>query len=167
MKRKSFTLNPSFCFIDTSFKNPKSECLFDFWSIHHFYWQGFCYIILHHLFNIKSIKQSMYLCGLLSILHAAEEYFGNIGSLSLEGIVIDNIGPLVDTKIDPKLRGYDNDYLDNSIGDVLSGIISCILIIIYWRYYKKLPYLYLYGVFIILYLLLQKAYMLYPKNNDK
>ena len=53
---------------------------------------------------------------------------GNTNKLSIEGIVIDKLGPIIDPKIKPELREIDNDYLDNSIGDVLSGIISNILI---------------------------------------
>jgi hypothetical protein len=164
MIRKSFTLNPAFCLLSTNYDNPQSECLFDSWSIHHFYWQGFCYIILHYLFNINTIKNAIILCVILSIGHLLEEYFGNIGLLSLEGIVIDNIGPLINSKINPNLREYDNDYLDNSIGDVISGMLSNILIILYWYYNGKLPHFYLGGVFIIFYLLLKKAPMLYPKK---
>ena len=43
----------------------------------------------------------------------------------LEGVVIDYIGPIIDPKIKPELREIDNDYLENSFGDILSGIISC------------------------------------------
>ena len=128
MLRKSFTINPDFCIIDTNFKKPKSICLFDTWSLHHFFWQGFFYIILHHLFNIKDIRYSILLFSFLTLVHIIEEYLGNTNKLSIEGIVIDNLGPIIDPKIKPELREIDNDYLDNSIGDVLSGIISNILI---------------------------------------
>lgn len=122
---------------------------------------GFFYIILHHLLKIKHTNQAIKLCIFLTILHVFEEYLGNTNKYSLEGVVIDNIGPLIDSKVNPKLRKIDNDYLDNSIGDVLSGVISCVLIIIYWLYNKKLPYMYLFGVVVILGMLLQKAGMLY------
>ena len=128
MLRKSFTINPDFCIIDTNFKKPKSICLFDTWSLHHFFWQGFFYIILHHLFNIKDIRYSILLFSFLTLVHIIEEYLGNTNKLSIEGIVIDKLGPIIDPKIKPELREIDNDYLDNSIGDVLSGIISNILI---------------------------------------
>ena len=131
MLRKSFTINPDFCIIDTNFKKPKSICLFDTWSLHHFFWQGFFYIILHHLFNIKDIRYSILLFSFLTLVHIIEEYLGNTNKLSIEGIVIDKLGPIIDPKIKPELREIDNDYLDNSIGDVLSGIISNILIIFY------------------------------------
>ena len=75
--------------------------------------------------------------------------------------MVDYLGPLIDPKVNPKNREVDNDYLENSIGDVLSGVVACILIIIYWYYYKKLPYLYLLGIVIMVYMLLTKAPMLY------
>ena len=54
-----------------------------------------------------------------------------------------------------------NDYLDNSIGDVLSGVISNILIIFFWYNYGKLPYFYLLGVFPIFINLLSFSSKLY------
>ena len=163
-ERKSFTLNPEFCLFDLGYEKPKSSCVFDFWSIHHFYWQGFVYIIIHHLFKINKIELAIKLTLFLSCMHILEEYIGNKGSLSLEGIVIDNIGPLVDPKINPKLRGYDNDYLDNSIGDVLSGLLCNILIVLYWYFFNRLPYFFLFGSIIIVVLLLKKARNIYYKK---
>ena len=164
VKRKSFTLNPHFCLFDLGYEKLKSSCLFDSWSIHHFYWQGFFYIIIHHLFKINkpvlAIKLTIFLTG----MHILEEYIGNKGSLSMEGIVIDNIGPIVDPKINPKLRGYDNDYLDNSIGDVLSGLLCNILIVLYWYFFNRLPYFFLFGSIIIVVLLLKKARNIYYKK---
>jgi hypothetical protein len=161
MLRKSFTINPDFCIIDTNFKKPKSICLFDTWSLHHFFWQGFFYIILHHLFNIKDIRYSILLFSFLTLVHIIEEYLGNTNKLSIEGIVIDKLGPIIDPKIKPELREIDNDYLDNSIGDVLSGIISNILIIFFWYKYKTLPYYYLLGIFPIFINLLSHSNRLY------
>jgi|SaaInlV_150m_DNA_4_1039716.scaffolds.fasta_scaffold07217_3 hypothetical protein len=161
MLRKSFTINPDFCIIDTNFKKPKSICLFDTWSLHHFFWQGFFYIILHHLFNIKDIRHSILLFSFLTLVHIIEEYLGNTNKLSIEGIVIDKLGPIIDPKIKPELREIDNDYLDNSIGDVLSGIISNILIIFFWYKYKTLPYYYLLGIFPIFINLLSHSNRLY------
>lgn len=163
MGQKSFTFNPNFCLVKLGKAN--SECMFDSWSIHHFYWQGFIYIILHHFLKIKDIKLALLILVILTSLHTLEEYLGNTGPFSLEGIVIDTIGPLVNPKIDIKLREPDNDYFDNSIGDVLSGFTSNSLIILYWYYFKKLPYSYLLLVFFVLYLLYRKSYMLYPKNK--
>ena len=161
--RKSFKLNPKFCFI--RFGEADSKCVFDSWSIHHFYWQGFIYILLHHFLKIKYINQALILTGILTLLHSTEEYFGNIGLFSLEGIFIDNIGPIVNPKIDIKLREPDNDYLDNSIGDVLSGLTSNIIILLYWYYFKKLPYRYLLLSILIFYLLYNKSWLLYSKNK--
>jgi hypothetical protein len=163
MGGKSFTLNPNFCLI--KFGKANSECVFDSWSIHHFYWHGFLYIILHHLFNIKLMNKALVLTAFITLLHIIEEYFGNIGMLSFEGIFVDNIGPIVNPKIDIKLREPDNDYLDNSIGDVLSGFTSNILILLYWYHYKKLPYSYLLLSIFVLYLLYKKSYFLYPKKK--
>jgi len=162
MGKRSFTKNPENC-IFGSFTNPKSSCVFDYWSIHHFYFSGFIYIILHHLLNISSIKNALLIMLVVTIGHMIEEYFGNTSRISLEGIVIDNIGPIIDPKIEPSLRTPDNDYIDNSIGDIISGIISNVLIIWYWKSYGKLPYSYLYGFFIIFYMLMKKAKMLYSK----
>ena len=159
--RRSFTSTPNLCIIDTHFKTPRSICVFDTWSLHHFFWQGFVYIIIHHLLNIKSIKYIILLCILLTIIHIIEEYLGNTNRLSIEGIVIDNLGPIIDSKIKPQLREIDNDYLDNSIGDVFSGFLSNILIIIFWLKYKKLPYYYLIGIIPILINLLSKSKRLY------
>lgn len=160
-KNKSFTFNPNFCLIDYNYYKPKSSCVFDYWSIHHFYWQGFFYIIIHHYLKLKNPKHILLLLSILTILHAFEEYLGNIGMLSLEGIFIDNLSPLFDSKVDVSLRVKDNDYMDNSIGDVISGVLSCILIIIYWYKFKKLPYFYIFLSIFILYLLYQKRNMLY------
>ena len=144
--RRSFTLNPNFCLLDTHFKKPRSICLFDTWSLHHFFWQGVAYILLHELFEIKDLKYSILLLIFLTLIHTIEEFLGNTNRLSMEGIVIDNLGPIIDPKIKPELRKIDNDYLDNSIGDVLSGIISNVLILLFWYKYKSLPYYYLLGV---------------------
>ena len=159
--KRSFTLNPEFCFIDTDLKNPKSECLFDLWSIHHFFWQGVAYILIHELFEIKELKDCIIICLFLTLVHTIEEYFGNTNRLSIEGVVFDNLGPIIDKKVKPELRKIDNDYLDNSIGDVLSGVISNILIILFWYNYGKLPYFYLLGVFPIFINLLSFSSKLY------
>ena len=161
MERKSFKINPNFCLIDTNFKKPHSICVFDTWSLHHFFWQGFAYILLHYLFNIKDIKYCILICFLLSLIHLIEEYLGNTNKISIEGIVIDNLGPLLVPKIKTELREIDNDYLDNSIGDVLSGLISNILIIFFWYKYKKLPYLFLLGIIPLFINLLSHAPNLY------
>ena len=165
MGKRSFTLNPNNCILKLG--TADSKCYFDSWSIHHFYYQGFFYIIFHHLFKIKSIKYSILLLVGLTILHAIEEYFGNTSLISLEGIFIDTLGPIVNPKIHTELRTPDNDYLQNSIGDVFSGFLSNILIIIYWIYYKKLPYFYFYFIIVIFILLYSKSYLLYkPKKNN-
>ncbi len=140
--RRSFTFNPEFCLLDTNFKKPRHICLFDTWSAHHFFWQGVAYILLHELFEIKDIKHSIFLGLILTSIHIGEEYLGNTSRTSLEGIVIDNLGPLVDPKLKPEKRKIDNDYFDNSIGDVLSGFISNVLIILFWYKFGKLPYFY-------------------------
>jgi len=162
--RKSFTLNPNLCIIDTHFKTPRSVCIFDTWSLHHFFWQGFFFIIIHHLLNIKSYKYSILLCIILTIIHIFEEYLGNTNRLSIEGIVIDNIGPILNSRIKPHLRKIDNDYLDNSIGDVFSGFLSNALILIFWCKYKKLPYYYFVGIIPIIINLLSKSKRLYLKK---
>lgn len=100
---------------------------------------------------------------MVTLLHIVEEYLGNTSKISLEGVVVDYIGPLLDPKIDPSLRGLDGDYIQNSIGDVLSGMIACALIILYWYRYKTLPYTYLYGMIVMIYLLMLKAPSLYPE----
>ena len=61
--------------------------------------------------------------------------------LSLEGIFIDYLGPIVNPKIDIRLRGPDNDYLQNSIGDVLSGFIATVLIILLLDLLQKITLL--------------------------
>jgi len=94
---------------------------------------------------------------ILTLVHIFEEYLGNTTRLSLEGVTIDNIYPLINPNFDPKFRNIDNDYMENSIGDVLAGFISTGLIIIYWRYYGHLPYFYLLGIFPILYMLFTKG----------
>ena len=161
MVRKSFTLNPNFCLLDTQFKNPRSICVFDTWSAHHFFWQGALYMIFHLIFEIKEIKQSIILFLILTLLHLIEEYLGNTSKISLEGIVIDNLGPIIDTKIKPEKRKIDNDYIDNSIGDVLAGMISNALIILYWYKFKSLPYFYLLLFFPVFANLLSYAKILY------
>ena len=143
MIRRSFTSNPNFCLLDTEFRRPRSICVFDTWSVHHFFWQGAFYIFFHQLLNIKDIKHSITLFIILSIVHTIEEYLGNTSKISLEGIFIDTLGPLVDPKVKPEKREIDNDYIENSIGDVVSGMISNILIVIYWYKFGSLPYWYL------------------------
>ena len=164
-KPQRFTWNPIPCMMDFNYKKPRSACLFDYWSIHHGYWQGFFYILLHHFLKITSIKSAIILGVILTILHFIEEYLGNTNKISFEGIVVENIGPIFDPKINPDLREIDDDYLDNSIGDVFSGIIITCLIIGYWYIFGKLPYFYLFGFFIVFYMLLQKADMLYEKED--
>jgi hypothetical protein len=162
MEKRSFIFNPKFCLI--KFGEANSKCVFDLWSIHHFYWQGFFYLLVHHILKIKTLKNSIILTILFTLLHILEEYFGNIGLFSFEGLFIDYIGPIVNPKINIKLRKKDNDYLDNSIGDVISGLFSNILIIFYWYHFKKLPYNYLLFSIFVLYLLYNKSYMLYNKK---
>ena len=159
--KRSFRFNPEFCLIDKDFGNPKSICVFDTWSLHHFFWQGAIYIILHELFKIKNIEQSIFLFLILTILHIFEEYIGNISRISIEGIIIDNLGPIINPRVNPKKRKIDNDYLDNSLGDILSGIISNLIIILFWYKYKSVPYWYLLFFFPIFYNLLNHAPQLY------
>lgn len=141
--RRSFKLNPNFCFLDTNFKKPRHICFLDIWSAQHFFWQGVAYILLHELFEIKDIEHCILVGSILTLIHVIEEYLGNTSRISLEGIVIDNLGPLVDPKLKPEKRKIDNDYIDNSIGDVFSGMLSNILIILFWYKFGKLPYFYL------------------------
>lgn len=143
MGKKSFTWNPNGVCIFGSITNPTSECVFDYWSFYHFYFTGFFYIILHHWLGITTLKQALLLCLLVTALHVGEEILGNTSKLSLEGVVLDKIGPLLDPRIDPELRFIDNDYLENSIGDVSAGVISCLLIIWHWQKFGILPYFYL------------------------
>lgn len=164
--KKSFTFNPNPCLLDTNYRKPSSECVADFWTIHHAYWQGFFYLIFHHALKIKTLKQALSLTTVLTVLHVIEEYFGNTSRISFEGIIIDNLGPIVNPKIDVSLRQPDNDYLDNSIGDVFSGLLSCLFIVYYWKHYGKLPYFYLVFSVVVLGLLLLKSHMLYPQKNN-
>ena len=156
---KRFRLNPQFCFLDKNIDKPKSACVFDYYSIQHFYWQGFAYLLIHRLLNIQTLKNAIILIIVLTILHVIEEYLDNVSKLSLQGIIIDNIGPLIDKRIDTSKRMPDDDYLDNSIGDVLSGVISCIILVAYWNRTGKLPIIE-YSIFLIpvIYLLLKKKY---------
>jgi hypothetical protein len=161
--KRNFKWNPNGICIWGGWYKPSSSCLFDYWSVYHAYFTAMGYIILHHYLNIDNIESAIILTIILTLIHTKEEILGNTSLLSGEGIVIDNIGPIFDPKIKPELREYDNDYLDNSIGDVLSGLILCILIIIYWKAYNILPYWILYLFPLIIYMLLQKASMLYSK----
>lgn len=164
MGKKSFTWNPDPCIFGW-LTEPTSECFFDYWSIHHFYFTGFAYIILHHLLNISTVPDALILCTIVTILHGIEEYQGNTSRLSIEGIVADTIGPLVDPKVNPENREIDNDYFQNSIGDVTSGLISCGLIIWYWYHYRELPYWYLYGIIPMLFILSRDARILYDSES--
>jgi hypothetical protein len=165
MGKRSFSLNPNNCFIKLG--KADSKCYFDSWSIHHFYWQGFFYIILFHVFKIKKMNHAIILAIILTLIHTLEEYYGNTSLNSIEGIFVDNIGVIINPKIKPELRTPDNDYLQNTIGDVVSGLISNLLIFGYWIKYAKLPYFYLYFSIVVLYLLYKKSYMLYDTNKDK
>ncbi len=159
MGERSFKKNPQFCLFDKKFDKPTSSCLFDYWSIQHFYWQGVAYIIFHALLGINQFGGAISLLLLLTFLHAVEEYLDNVGKFSLQGIIIDKIGPLIDKKIDPANRGPDNDYLDNSVGDVLSGSLACIVIIIYWLIFNRLP------VAVYILLLIPVMYLMLRKRN--
>ena len=165
MGKRSFTQNPNNCFIKIG--KPDSACYFDSWSIHHFYWQGFFFIIFVYLFKIKKLKYAIVLALVLTLIHILEEYVGNTSRISLEGLFIDYIGPLINPKIKTELRELDNDYLQNSIGDVLSGLLSNILIIGYWLKYKKLPYIYLLFSILIIYLLYRKSHKLYDEETKR
>ncbi len=159
MGKRSFTWNPDGICIFGSWSNPKSKCFFDYWSIYHFYFPGFAYIILHHYLGIDNVTDATKLLIFITIVHIIEEFLGNTSKLSGEGIVYDYIAPIFNPKINPALRTLDNDYVENSIGDVVAGIISCGLIILYWMYFGKLPCAYLYFMPVIL-------WMLWHKSND-
>ena len=163
MGKLSFTYNPNNCLI--KFGKADSKCYFDSWSIHHFYWQGFFFIIFCHIFRIKTIKQASIIILVLTFIHVLEEYFGNTIMFSLEGLFVDYIGPIINPKINTKLREIDNDYIQNSIGDVIAGLLSNILILLYWIKFKKMPYIYLLFSIVIIYLLYQKSFLLYDKNT--
>ena len=165
MGKRSFTPNPKNCIV--KFGKPNSECFFDTWSIDHFYWQGFFFIIIFHLLKIKKLKHALILAGVLTIFHVIEEYHGNTSRVSLEGWFVDYIGPIINPRIKPNLRGIDNDYLQNSIGDVFSGLLSNVLIILYWLKYKKMPYIYLLFSVLIIFLLYQKSHILYDEKTKK
>ena len=162
MGKRSFTRNPNFCFI--KWKIPDSACFFDWWSIHHFYWQGFFYLILHHLLKISSLKSALILTVVLTLLHIIEEYLGNTSKYSLEGITVDNLGPVIKTKR-CIIKRPDNDYIDNSIGDVTAGLIANLLLVFYWYYFKELPWFYLIFLIAIIAMTLSKSSMLYPKKE--
>lgn len=165
MGKRSFTQNPNNCFI--KFGKPNSACYFDSWSIHHFYWQGFYFIIFFHFLKIQKLKYAVILALVLTLIHILEEYLGNTSRISLEGLFIDYIGPLINPRIKTELRELDNDYLQNSIGDVLSGLLSNILIIAYWLKYKKIPYIYLLFSILVIYLLYQKSHRLYDEETKR
>lgn len=149
--------NSKFCL----YGDIKKRCMFDSWSLHHFYWQGLVFLLLHSILKINNIKYSILLLIILTILHIIEEYLGNNSRLSLEGIVIDNLGPLFNNKIKIEKRKLDNDTIRNSIGDVLSGILSNILILYYWYHFKSLPYIYILGIIPIYVDLINKSKILY------
>ncbi len=99
---------------------------------------------------------------ILTVLHALEGYIDNISRFSLQGIITYYIGPLIDPKINPAKIHPDNDTLDNSIGDVISGLIACLLIVGYWIIYGKLPVLiYLIGIIPVISLTLRRSHVLY------
>uniref|UniRef100_A0A6C0J6S8 Uncharacterized protein n=1 Tax=viral metagenome TaxID=1070528 RepID=A0A6C0J6S8_9ZZZZ len=113
------------------------------------------------------MNNAIILAIILTLIHILEEYYGNTSMNSIEGIFIDNIGVIINPKINPELRKPDNDYLQNSIGDVGSGLISNLLIYWYWIKYGKLPYFFLYFSIVVLYLLYKKSYMLYDTTKTK
>lgn len=163
MERKSFTFNPRGTCLFGSWNNPKSVCVFDYWSIYHFYFTGLVYLIVHYILNIQSIKGSSILLCLITLIHIMEEYLGNTTRKSMEGIVIDYIAPIFDPKIKPELRGIDNDFLQNSIGDVFAGVLSSGFVAWYSarNNYKKLPWWYICFLPIIIFMLFQKSKMLH------
>ena len=163
MGKRSFTFNRDNCII--KWGKPDSACFFDWWSIHHFYWQGFFYLIFHYLLRIKSLKYALILTLVLTIVHSIEEYFGNTSRISIEGVVIDYLGPIINPRIKPELREPDNDYLQNSIGDVLAGLIGNLLVLFYWYYTGELPYFYLIFSLAIIAMLLSKSSMLIEKKK--
>jgi len=158
-------INNNFCLFDLDYDNPKSLCLFDFWSVAHGYWHGLSYIIIHYILKIKTLKLSIIITIILVCLHVIEEYIDNNSLYSLQGFFIDYIGPIFDNKINKKMREPDNDSIYNTIGDVLSGLIINILIVLYWYKYKKLPLFYLFGIIPVIYMSLGKAHTLYSENN--
>jgi hypothetical protein len=153
MTKRSFTWDPQGTCLFGGLRNPTSRCLLDYWSFYHFYFTGFFYILFHHLFDLKSLKSALLLVLVLTLLHGVEEYLGNTSRISLEGVVIDNLGPLLDPKMNPANREPDDDYLQNSIGDVLVGLVSSGLIVAYWYRWGQLPYWYLWGFAIAFWML--------------
>ena len=160
-----YMINNNFCLFDLDYDNPNSLCLFDFRSISHGYWHGLIYIIIHYILKIKTLKLSIIISIILVCLHVIEEYIDNNSLYSFQGFIIDYIGPIFDNKINPKMRNPDNDSIYNTIGDVLSGLIINILIVLYWYKYKKLPLFYLFGLIPIIYMSLGKSHTLYSENN--
>jgi hypothetical protein len=158
--RKPFSWNPEGTCILGSITKPRSKCLFDYWTTFHFYFTGMmmilCMILLQY-FDLLNDQTLIWLMLFLNIAHAIEEYLGNTTRLSLEGVVIDNIGPLFNPKMKPEKRQIDNDYLQNTIGDILSGIIATILIYFYYQTYNKIPVWYLWGFIFTFIMLVNKS----------
>lgn len=127
----------NFCLFDLRLK-PKSECLFDLWSIHHGFWHGLIYLIFLHYLKPKKIKTIIFINIIIATVHSIEEYLDNNTYSSLSTYIINRYNPNYIEK--------DNDTFINSFGDVLIGIIVCIFITIYWLNYNKIPYLYSYGL---------------------
>ena len=141
--RPLFSWNPKGTCIVGSWNNPESKCVFDFWSAYHFYFSGLIFIgglIIFDYFQIKIMSPSNWKSVLnwfilINILHIVEEYLGNTGRFSLEGVVIDSLGPLFVPGFHPEYRQPDNDYLQNSIGDVFSGILGALIpLLMFWGF---------------------------------
>ena len=52
MNKRIIKWNTNFCLFG-SYSNPQSKCVFDYYSIYHFYFTGFAYIIIHYFLNLK------------------------------------------------------------------------------------------------------------------
>ena len=108
--------------------NAGNKCWFNLWSIQHFYYPAFFYsLFLTFLIKQNFSNQTTLLLALLGfafihIFHFIDEYLGNLTTYSPEGL-LRNIFYKDDNK------PTDNDSIQNSFGDIISGFIGLLLIL--------------------------------------
>lgn len=143
MKSRSFRFNPNGPTLFSTDPELLHESVFDYWSLFHFGNVAFFYTILLIIFKVKTSKTALKWFVVINVLHTIEEFLENLGPFNAENAFKQLfLRKMPDGSPNEDLKNVkDNDYLDNSIGDVISGIVGSGLVFLYWKCAGKVPYI--------------------------